>query len=56
MSDTDKTPNRPVDILVNVYGRNAPDAAKFGRGATTIQQIQEATDARRAQKPGDYER
>jgi hypothetical protein len=35
-------------VLVNVYGRNAPDAAKFGVGATTLAQIKQATDARRA--------
>jgi hypothetical protein len=36
------------EILVNTYGRNAPDAAKFGVGATALEQIKQATDARRA--------
>lgn len=32
--------------LVSTYGRNAPDAAKFGVGAQTIEQIRDATDKR----------
>jgi hypothetical protein len=35
-------------VLISVYGQNAPDAAKFGVGATTLAQIKQATDARRA--------
>jgi hypothetical protein len=35
-------------VLVNVYGRNALDGGKFGVGATTLEQIKQATDARRA--------
>jgi hypothetical protein len=41
---TDKKPN---DILVDNYGRNAPDASRFGKGARSIEQIKQATDARR---------
>jgi hypothetical protein len=48
------------EILVNTYGTNAPDAAKFGKGATNLAQINEATEARRAQsdssKKRQYER
>jgi hypothetical protein len=47
-------PNEKPPINVNVYGRNAPDAAKAGVGARTIEQIREATDAQRNQRPGDY--
>jgi hypothetical protein len=52
--------NKPNDnpILTSVYGRNAPDAAKFGKGATNLAQIKEAAEARRAQsdaaKPRKY--
>jgi hypothetical protein len=53
---TDKTENNP--ILVSTYGTKAPDAAKFGVGAQTRQQIEQAADARRAQsdasKPRTY--
>jgi hypothetical protein len=34
-------------ILVSVYGTDAPDAAKFGVGATTLAEIEHATEARR---------
>jgi len=51
MSDKD-------EILVNTYGRNAPDAAKFGKGAKSREQVDEASAARRAQadasKPSRY--
>jgi hypothetical protein len=51
--ETDTNP-----ILVNTYGTKAPDAAKFGVGATTLTEIQKATDARRdasdASKPRVY--
>jgi hypothetical protein len=36
------------EILTDTYGRNAPDAAKFGKGATSREQIDEATAAQRA--------
>jgi hypothetical protein len=42
MSKTEKS-----EILVNVYGTDAPDAAKFGVGATTLAEIERATEARR---------
>jgi hypothetical protein len=34
------------EILINTYGRNAPDAAEFGVGATTLADIERATEAR----------
>jgi len=34
-------------ILTSVYGKDAPDAAKFGKGARSIEQIKQATDAQR---------
>jgi hypothetical protein len=46
--------NEKPDVKVNVYGSNAPAAAKFGVGATTRQEIEEPTQARRDQRPGDY--
>jgi hypothetical protein len=42
---SDKTETNP--ILVNTYGTKAPDASKFGVGARSIEQIKQATDARR---------
>jgi hypothetical protein len=47
-------PNEKPPINVNVYGRNAPKAATAGQGARTLEEINQATDARRAQRPGDY--
>jgi hypothetical protein len=44
MSNAD---NKTDEILVSVYGTNAPDAAKFGVGATTLAEIERATEARR---------
>jgi hypothetical protein len=35
------------EILINTYGRNAPDAAEFGVGATTLDEIKQATEGRR---------
>jgi hypothetical protein len=35
------------EILISVYGRNAPGAAKFGVGATALAEVQKAIDARR---------
>jgi hypothetical protein len=34
-------------ILVNTYGDDAPAAAKSGEGATTLAEIERATEARR---------
>ena len=42
------TDNIKDQVRVSVYGKNAPDAAKFGKGARTLEQIRQATDARRA--------
>jgi hypothetical protein len=39
--------NKTDEILVSVYGSNPPDAAKFGVGATTLADIERATEARR---------
>jgi len=44
------------DHLTDVYGKTAPAAAKFGVGAANLAEIQEATDARRSQKPGYYQK
>jgi hypothetical protein len=42
------TSNKTTDeILVSVYGGDAPDAAKFGVGAITQADIERATEARR---------
>jgi hypothetical protein len=35
-----------TEILVDTYGTVAPDAAKFGVGATTQADVKRATDAR----------
>lgn len=45
------------NILVDVYGRDAPDAAKFGVGAKTITDVEKATDARRnaSEAPESYD-
>jgi hypothetical protein len=43
------------EILVDTYGRrNVPAAARFGVGVSTREGAQQAADARRAQRPGDY--
>jgi hypothetical protein len=34
------------DIPVSVYGKNPPRAAEFGKGASTLSEIEQATDAR----------
>jgi hypothetical protein len=36
------------DLLVNTYGTKTVDAATFGKGATSREQIEEATAAQRA--------
>jgi len=46
-------PTKP-ELRVDVYGRDAPDAAKFGVGARTLAEIEKATKARLDQRPGDY--
>jgi hypothetical protein len=43
-------------IQGNVYGRNAPRAAEFGRGAQTVADIKEAIDRQHRQRPGAYHR
>jgi len=48
----DKTDN---DILNDVYGAHAPDAARFGKGTRNRAGAQEAQDARRSAKPGEYD-
>jgi hypothetical protein len=50
MTDATKT----NDILVSTYGNKAPDAAKFGVGVSDQKRVQEAQDARRNAKPGEY--
>jgi hypothetical protein len=40
--------------LVSVYGKNPPKAAEFNKGARTIEEVREATEARRNLKPGVY--
>jgi hypothetical protein len=40
---TDKT-----EILTSKYGATAPKAAKFGVGAATLEEINQATEAARA--------
>lgn len=49
-------PEKP-DILVDVYGNKPPKAAESfgGRGAHTIDEIKEATEARRTVPPGSYD-
>ena len=41
-------------VNVDTYGRNGPDAAKFGKGARTLSEVNQATDMRRNQRPCDY--
>ena len=43
MSKTEEQP----DILVSVYGKNPPRAAEFGKGASTLSEIEQATAAQR---------
>lgn len=48
-------------ILTDVYGAGAgassvPAAARFGVGARTLDEIGQATQARRDQRPGDHYR
>ena len=51
--------NKPTEkppIYTDVYGKVAPDAAKAGVGARSIEEIRQATDARRNAKPGQYDK
>jgi hypothetical protein len=52
MTTTPK-PAKPA-ILTDTYGQRAPDAAKFGVGASDRPGIERATEARRDQRPGQY--
>jgi hypothetical protein len=47
-------PKEKPEILVSTYGKDAPKAATAGVGARNLAEIREATDARRNQRPGDY--
>jgi hypothetical protein len=47
---------KPNNIHVSVYGTTPPRAAEFGKGARDPAEIKQATDARRAQRPGDAEK
>jgi|HubBroStandDraft_2_1064218.scaffolds.fasta_scaffold2088196_1 hypothetical protein len=47
---------KPNNIHVSVYGTTPPRAAEFGKGARDLAEIKQATDARRAQRPGDAEK
>ena len=40
--------------LTSVYGRDAPDAAKFGKGAQSIEQVRDAAQKRRDLPIGQY--
>jgi hypothetical protein len=44
------------DVLVNVYGNKPPRAAEFGKGVSDRAGAQEAQDARRNARPGEYDR
>ncbi len=47
--------NKQTPINVDVYGNKAPPAAAdFLKGARTLAEIKQATDARRNNRPGDY--
>jgi hypothetical protein len=44
------------ELLISTYGnRGVPDAARFGKGTSTHEGAQEAQDARREVKPGEYD-
>jgi hypothetical protein len=47
---------KPAVVYTDVYGRRPPAAAEFGKGATDLGGIKEATDGRRDQRPGDAEK
>lgn len=49
-----KQPIKQPNVLTDVYGKGAPDAAKFGVGATDRAGVEQSTQARRDQKPGQY--
>jgi hypothetical protein len=46
--------DKPAVLTDNYAVRNVPDAAKFGVGTSTREGAQQAADARRAQRPGDF--
>lgn len=52
-------PEMPT-VHVSVYGtgrdKPVPDAARYGKGTSTVEGAQKAADARRAQTPGDHEK
>jgi hypothetical protein len=52
---TEKTPATRPDILVDTYGNKPPRAAEFGKGISDRAGAQEAQDARRAVRPGNYD-
>ncbi len=43
------------DILTDVYGNKPPRAAEFGKGATTLAEVKDATEARRNARPGEFD-
>jgi hypothetical protein len=45
---------RPEIILVDVYGKQPVPAATFGKGVSDIAGIEQATQARRDVRPGQY--
>jgi hypothetical protein len=49
-----------IKPLVDVYGSKPVDAATFGKGAQSVEQIEQATDARRSatesSAPRDYDK
>ncbi len=48
--------SKQPEILIDTYGLRVPDAAKFGVGTSTRQGAQEAQDARRNVRVGDYDK
>ena len=46
--------NKHVKINVDAYGKNAPEAAKFGRGTSTREGVEQAQNGRRNATPGEY--
>ena len=44
-------PTKTEEIRVDVYGKPAPDAAKFGVGATTLAEIEQANKGRLTSGP-----
>lgn len=50
---TDETER--TNVLVDAYGDRAPAVARFGKGISDRAGAQEAQDARRNLRPGDYD-